>query len=120
MNKNLVNILVNSNKDIDNQLLMDYISGRLSQSDQHAVEEWLAENEFAADAMEGLSQFGNQQALQELVKELNQDLKKYLEKKRQKRKERQWKDNPWTILAIFLVLALIVLAYIMVRILHHQ
>ncbi|KIC91614.1 hypothetical protein [Flavihumibacter sp. ZG627] len=120
MNKQLLNILANSNKDIDNQLLMDYISGRLSHTDQHAVEEWLGQNEFAADALEGLQEFGNKEQLQELVTQLNQDLKKFLQQKKQKREERKWKGNLWVLLAVILLLALVVIAFVVLRMLHTQ
>ncbi|MGZ5255901.1 MAG: hypothetical protein ACXWCT_15940, partial [Flavitalea sp.] len=52
--KDLLNILSNSNKDIDNQKLMDYLSGKLSSQEANEVEQWLNENEFGEDALEGL------------------------------------------------------------------
>lgn len=114
---NLLNILANSNKDIDNQLLMDYISGRLSNADQHAVEEWLEENQFAADALEGLQQFGNQDQLQEYVVQLNRELKQYLAQKKQRRDTRYWKDKHWTYTAIIFILLVIIIAFVMIRML---
>jgi ferric-dicitrate binding protein FerR (iron transport regulator) len=117
MNKDLINILVHSNKEIDNQLLMDYISGHLSDADQHSVEEWLDENQFAADALEGLQEFGNKEQLNEYVNQLNRELKSYLQQKKQKREKRRWKDNPWTAVALVLILGLIFLAYVVLRLL---
>lgn len=84
MKNNLINILANSNKELDNQLLMDYVSGKLSHADQHAVEEWLEDNEFAADALEGLQEFGNKDQLQEYVRQLNLELKAFLLQKKTK------------------------------------
>ena len=117
MNKDLLHILANSNKDIDNQLLMDYISGSLSHSDQHAVEEWLQENEFAAEALEGLQQFGNKEQLQEYVVQLNKELKSFLQEKRQRRDKRKLRDNPLTYIAVLVILCLIVLAFMVIRML---
>ena len=54
MSKDLLNILANSNKDIDNQKLMDYLSGKLSQQEQHEIEKEMAGNELVNDAVEGL------------------------------------------------------------------
>ena len=54
MNKDLLNILANSNKDIDNQQLMDYLSGKLSGEDLHELERSMAGDEFLNDAVEGL------------------------------------------------------------------
>ena len=42
MSSDLLNILSNSNKDIDNQKLMDYISGKLSGKEKHEVEQWMS------------------------------------------------------------------------------
>ncbi len=47
MNNNLLNILSNSNKDIDNQKLMDYLSGQLPDKEKKEVEQWMAENDFS-------------------------------------------------------------------------
>src|SRR5690606_13804566 len=105
---NLINILANSNKDIDNQLLMDYISGKLSHSDRHMVETWLQENEFEADALEGLEAFGNKEELQRYVVQLNLELKSYIESKKTRREKKRIKDNPWTLLAIILILTFLV------------
>ncbi|WP_290791880.1 hypothetical protein [Flavihumibacter sp. UBA7668] len=112
---NLLNILTNSNKDIDNQLLMDYISGKLSHSDRHTVEEWLQENEFEADALEGLEAFGNKEELQQYVIQLNKELKNYIQSKKQRREKKRIKENPWTYLALLLILLFLVLAYVVLE-----
>lgn len=117
MNKDLLHILAHSNKDIDNQLLMDYISGRLSDADQHAVEEWLQENEFASDALEGLQEFGNKEQLKEFVAQLDKDLKSFLQQKRQRREKRRLKDSPLAYITIIIILAFLVLAYIVIKLL---
>lgn len=117
MKNNLINILANSNKELDNQLLMDYVSGKLSHADQHAVEEWLEDNEFAADALEGLQEFGNKDQLQEYVRQLNLELKAFLLQKKQKREKRVWKDQPWTYTAIIFILFLAIITYVILRML---
>lgn len=116
MKNDLLNILANSNKDIDNQLLMDYVSGKLSATDQHAVEEWLQANEFEAEALEGLQEFGNKEHLQEYVQQLNHELKRFIQQKKQRREKRVWKDTPWTYLAIVLVLGLLLIVYTVIHI----
>jgi anti-sigma factor RsiW len=54
MHEDLLNILSDSNKDIDNQKIMDYISGRLSSEQKHEVEKWMIDNPFFNEAVEGL------------------------------------------------------------------
>ena len=117
MNKDLLNILSNSNKDIDNQQLMDYLSGKLSGEAAHEVERSMADNEFLNDAVEGLQQLKGKKNMQAYVDELNAAMHKSLEKKKERRLRRRLKDEPWTLLAIVLVITLCVLGYVVIKIL---
>ncbi|HET6255111.1 MAG TPA: hypothetical protein VFE32_13605 [Puia sp.] len=111
MNKDLLNILANSNKDIDNQQLMDYLSGDLPAEQLHDIERSMADNAFLNDAVEGLQQMDNRKNLQAYVDGLNAALQKSMAKKKQRRLKRRLKDDPWTYLTIGLLLALCILAY---------
>lgn len=115
MNKDLLNILSNSNKDIDNQQLMDYLSGKLSGEELHAVERSMAESDFMNDAVEGLERISNKKDVQVYVEELNTAMRKSLEKKKLRRQKRRLKEEPWSYLAVILILALCVLAYVVIR-----
>lgn len=119
MNKDLLNILSNSNKDIDNQKLMDYLAGKLSETEKNEVERWMADNEFAEEAMEGLEQFSSKKDLSGYVDQLNKELNQYIKKKKHRRERRKLQEQPWTYLAIFLVLVLAVLAYIVIKKMQH-
>ena len=111
MSKDLLNILSNSNKDIDNQKLMDYLSGKLSQQEQHELEKQMAESELMSDAVEGLSAINDQQNIPAFVEQLNKDLHKQLKQKRARRTRKRFKDNPYIYLAVILLLALIFITY---------
>jgi hypothetical protein len=111
MNNDLLNILSNSNKDIDNQQLMDYLSGKLSGPEKHEVEKQMADNAFMNDAMEGLERIRDKKDVQAYVEQLNAALQKSLKKKKLRREKRRMKDNPWTYIAILLILALCWIAY---------
>jgi hypothetical protein len=115
MNKDLLNILGNSNKDIDNQQLMDYLSGKLSGEALHEVERSMAENEFVNDAVEGLQQIGDKKNMQAYVDELNASMQKTLEKKKQRRLKRRLKEEPWSLLAVVIVIALCILGFVIIR-----
>jgi hypothetical protein len=115
MNKDLLNILANSNKDIDNQQLMDYLSGKLSGEALHELERSMAGDDFLNDAVEGLQQIGNKNNMQSYVDDLNAAMQKSLEKKKQRRLRRRLKDEPWAYLAVILVIILCVLGYIVIR-----
>ena len=115
MNKDLLNILSNSNKDIDNQQLMDYLAGKLSGDELHEVERSMADNEFLNDAIEGLQRMSNKKDMQAYVDELNASMQKSLAKKKQRRIKRQLKEEPWGLLAIVLVIILCVIGYVVIR-----
>jgi hypothetical protein len=115
MSSDLLKILSNSNKDIDNQKLMDYISGKLSGKDKHEVEKWMIDNTFEGEAMEGLQSIKDQKDLQNYVDQLNKELNKYLQQRKQRRDRRKIKEIPWAYLAIILVLIFIVLTYIVIQ-----
>ena len=115
MNKDLLNILANSNKDIDNQQLMDYLGGKLSGEALHELERSMADNAFLNDAIEGLQQVSNKKDMQSYVDELNAAMQKTLEKKKQRRLKRRLREDPWGLIAVVLVIALCILGYIVIR-----
>ncbi len=115
MDDKLLNILSNSNKDIDNQKLMDYLSGKLSADEKHEVEKQMAASEFMNDALEGLDEVKNKKQLDLYVEQLNSELHKQLEKKKKKKKKRSLKEQPWLYLAIVLILLFIVICFIAIR-----
>jgi hypothetical protein len=115
MSGDLKDILSNSNKDIDNQQLMDYLSNELSKAGSHEVEKSMAEDEFMNDAVEGLQQIGGKKNMQEYVEQLNRGLQKQIAKNKKLKNKRRWKDSPYTYIAIVLILALMVLCYVFLR-----
>ena len=117
MNKDWLNILSNSSKDIDNQQLMDYLSGKLSGEALHEVERNMADNEFLNDAIEGLQQMSDKKNMQAYVDELNASMQKTLEKKKNRRLKRKLRENPWGILAVIIVITLCLIGYAIIRLL---
>jgi anti-sigma factor RsiW len=115
MNKDLLNILSNSNKDIDNQQLMDYLNGKLSGDALHEVERSMADNEFLNDAVEGLQRLEGKSNVQGYVDQMNAAMQKSLAKRKARRLRRRLKDQNWTYIAIILVIVLCVLGYIVIR-----
>jgi len=115
MNKDLLNILSNTNKDIDNQQLMDYLSGHLSGEQLHEVERSMADSEFMNDAVEGLQHISDKKDLKLYVDELNAAMQKSLQKKKLRRQKRRLKDEPWGIVAIVLIILLCIIAFVVIR-----
>jgi ferric-dicitrate binding protein FerR (iron transport regulator) len=119
MNNDLLNILSNSNKDIDNQKLMDYLSGKLSEQEKHEVEEWMVDNEFENEALEGLQQLAGKKNLEGYVDQLNKELHQYIRDKKSRREKRKIDNSFWVYTAIVFILLVIILAWMVISRLHH-
>jgi hypothetical protein len=115
MSKDLLNILTNSNKDIDNQKLMDYISGKLSGKEKHEIEKLIVDSQFLNDAVEGLGNIHDKHKLKEYIEQLNKGLQNHLQKKKMRREKRRIKEYPWIYFTIGLILLLCVIGYFVIR-----
>ncbi|HEV8080375.1 MAG TPA: hypothetical protein VGP43_06670 [Chitinophagaceae bacterium] len=115
MDNKLLNIISNSNKDIDNQKLMDYLSGKLSAEEKYEIEKQMADSDFVNDAVEGLEDVKNKKDLSLFVEQLNTTLQKQLDKKKKRKKKRALKDQPWLYFAIILLLLLSIISYIVIK-----
>ncbi|HXS58700.1 MAG TPA: hypothetical protein VN726_21375 [Hanamia sp.] len=111
MSDDLLNILSNSNKDIDNQKLMDYLSDRLSPEEKHEVEQSLIDSDMMNDALEGLQKFKNKKDITSFVDQLNTNLKKQIDKKKFKNEKRRIKDMPWLYFSIVLIIIIILISF---------
>ena len=115
MPDNLKDILSHLSNDIDQETLLLYLQDKLSDEKKHEVEKKLLDNEFAADAMEGLQEFKDKQRVAYVVDMLNRDLKKKTEKKKRRRKSMELKDQSWLYISIIIVMLLIIISYIVVH-----
>lgn len=115
MQDNYKDILSHLSTDIDQETLLLYLQGKLTDDKKHEVEKKLLENEFADEALEGLQQFKDKQQLSYTVELLNRDLKKKLERKKKRRQKLQLKDQPWVYITILILILLIVISYIVIR-----
>ena len=114
MKNELINILSYSNKDIDNQKLMDYLSDKLSGEEKHEMEKLMTDSPLVNDAVEGLQQFENKKNLLAFAEQLNTDLHKQLEKKKQRKQKLKLKEQPWLYTAIILILTLLIIGFIVI------
>ena len=92
--------------------LLLYLEGKLSNAEQHEVEQWLAEEGMESDAVEGLQRINATEA-RHSVSKLNNRLSRNLGRKKHKR--RRGFTNYYTLIAIGVVLMLAVIAYIVIR-----
>lgn len=114
MGNELKDILSNSNKDIDNQQLMDYLSNQLSKAQQHEVEKQITDDAFVNDAVEGLQQIQHKKDINAYVEQLNNELHKQVAKNKKRKDKRKLKNNPLTYMAIILFLLLLVICVVLV------
>jgi ATP-dependent Zn protease len=114
MTDDLLNILSNSNKDIDNQKLMDYLSGKLSAEEKHEFEKTLVDSEIFNDAVEGLEEFKSKEQLNLFVEQLNSNLKKQLDKRKNKKEKRAIKGISWLQITIVLIIIIILIAFFVI------
>ncbi len=115
MSDDLKNILGNSNKDVDNQKLMDYLSHKLSAQESHELEKLMADDDFVNDAVEGLEQIGDTKKMTISVDELNRELQKQIAKKKNRKEKRKLKEQPWLYFTIVLILLLAAICYVLVK-----
>jgi hypothetical protein len=114
MSENYKDILSHFSSEVDQETLLLYLQGKLSEQQKHEVEKKLMQDEFNDDAMEGLQDFKDKEQLQYMVEMLNRDLKKRTAKKKKRRENMKIKDQPWLLVSILILLLLIVICYIVI------
>lgn len=114
MKENLKDILSNLHSETDQQTLLNYLQGKLSAEQQHEVEKALLDDEFEAEALEGLQGIKNKQNISALVEGLNTDLKKKTAKKKAGRQKTEIKLDSWLLLTIVILLLLVVISYFII------
>ncbi|MFN8264502.1 MAG: hypothetical protein U0T11_00385 [Chitinophagaceae bacterium] len=112
MNDELLNIL-NDEQELSEEQLLNYINGNLSPDEQRMVEEQLNNAGFLSDAEEGLALIENKDAIPTTVANINRRLTQQLQSRR-RRKRTPLPNMSLLILSTFLVLLLIVLAFIVI------
>ena len=115
MSNELLNILSESNKDIDNQKLMDYLSNKLSAEEKNKMDKLIAGSGLLNDAVQGLQQFENKNNLTAFVDQLNADLHKQLQKRKQRKQKRRFKTEQWIYFAIIIILLIILIGFIVIK-----
>ena len=115
MSENFKDILSHLSTEVDQETLLLYLQGQLSEEKKHEVEKKLLENEFATDAMEGLQEMRDKQQINYMVEMLNRDLRKKLQKKKQRKERMKIKEQPWLYISILILILLIVISYIVIH-----
>ncbi len=96
---------------LNDEQLMKYLAGNLSDEERHAIEHQMADDAFANDALEGLETVANKAQLPNYIDQLNRQLQKNINAKKLRKEKRQLKDNTWVLIAIVIILTFCVLGY---------
>lgn len=104
-----------SNKGIDNQQLVDYLTNNLSQPEQHEMEKIMNDDPFVNDAVEGLQQVKEHKNITAYVEQLNNDLHKQIARNKKRKEKRKLKDSPYSYLIALILLLLLVVCFIVVK-----
>jgi len=110
----LDNILHND-EELNEEQLMKYLEGNLSDEEKHAVEKQMADSAFVNDAVEGLQSFANPVNIETYVEQLNRQLHKQTAEKKRRKEKRKLKQQDWIIMSVIIVILLCMLAYLVVN-----
>jgi cytoskeletal protein RodZ len=100
---------------LNDEQLMKYLQGKLSDEEQHEVEKQMADSDFMNDAVEGLQHFRSNRNIDQYVLQLNHELKKQTNIKKKRREKRKLQKNDWITLSVIIVLLLSILCYVVIR-----
>lgn len=114
MDDKLKDILSNLNKDVGQDKLLEYISGRMTNEQMHELESAISEDEFNSDAFDGLQEIKNKETLNQLLLQMNTSLHQQLREKRRKKNKGIHFDNN-LITAIIIILLTCVVAYFVIK-----
>jgi hypothetical protein len=110
------NDIINDPSDhINEQMLMDYLEGKLSAEEKHRVEMMMADSGFIDDALEGLSGMKDKQKIAMILHELNTHLHSNTSKKRKKYNLLIPDQQTLTIASIITILILVVMAFVIYK-----
>ncbi len=115
MNDKWNDIIKTPSTDLDENLLMDYLEGRLTAEEKHRVEKMMTDSGFIDDAMEGLSGMKDKQKIAIILQELNAQLHSRTVKKRKKYNQLIPDQQTLTIVSIVTVLLLVVIAFVIFK-----
>jgi len=109
MHPDIVDILANQEVPISNEQLIRYLTGELSDAENHAIERQLAASRMDTDALEGLMMLKNAKNLSTYRQQLKNQLYDMLgqDPPRRQRRKNIFQQSVWIWLAIVLILVLL-------------
>lgn len=115
MNDNWKNILTHLSPQVDQELLLQYLQGKLTEEQRYEIEKLLIDNDFESDAQEGLQQVTDKKQIRYMVDMLNRDLQKKIEKKKARREKLKLKEDYQVYIVATILILLIIISYFIIR-----
>lgn len=97
---------------VDEEELLKYLNDELSNAEKQAVESYLIEDGFDADALEGLFDINDKKRIQLIVDGLNQDLKKKILRRKFRSNHLKLKPSWSLYFSLLILLILIVMIFL--------
>jgi len=110
---NKINAHTDSHQSLSDEQLMAYTEGKLSPEEQREIEELMSEDCAEADALEGLQMLHpteTKKTIAELQRKLHTEILRHNPKRKGK-----FSDDFWSYVAIFVILLLMLVGYVVVR-----
>lgn len=106
-----INEILNNDDELNEDLLLKYAEGKLSEEECHAIESKMIDSPFLSDAVEGLEGFKNKKKVLQFVDELNYKLQKNTAQKKKYKAKKKLPNMDLIIIAVIIVLLLCILGY---------
>jgi len=104
----------NADDELNEEELMNYVKGKSSDEEAHAVEKKMADSSFVNDAVEGLQNFSSAEKVNAYVQQINEQLHQRLTDKRHRRKKGPG-NLSWEIIAVIVIILLCLIGYVIVE-----
>ena len=112
-----LNNIWNVDDELNEEQLMNYINGKLTEEEANAFEKKMAGSAFINDGVEGLQQFSSPEKIELFTRQINDNLRKKTAARKQKMK-RSFKGLSWELMAIIAVIILALIGYAVIQLLN--
>ncbi|HEY2727144.1 MAG TPA: hypothetical protein VGI61_08230 [Parafilimonas sp.] len=109
-----LNNIWNAEDELNEDELLNYVKGKSSLEDAHAVERKMANSSFVDDGIEGLQQFSSVEKINAYTQQINNDLHQKLADKKIRRRKTAI-NLSWQIIAVIAIILLCILGYVIIE-----
>lgn len=115
-----LNNILNQGAEPNEEALKRYLDGTASEEERFAIENYMADEAFMNDAVEGLQSFKSPHQMQDYINQINKELHRQTNKKKKRRLKRHIEDQNWTLISVILIIILCILGYFVIHLTEQQ